>query len=176
VKPKPIGRKYLLDLGQIYTFLHLRARNLRPGFIKKPSIGNRFYELGAERFVDSYFSIKYYFIKFFFYLFYCFLIFKIKIYANVKTPKRKLGKIVQRYSFKFPVQYFTKNQGARNKRGGGGKVGSLGLVVDAKFYKNSNKEKRRIGKRGNKIVLLDSLTQFLLLQFGARMYCIAYIV
>ena len=76
-------------------------------------------------------------------------------------------------NFQFSTSLRTKDH--ETKRGGEGE-GSLGLVVDAKFYKNSNKEKRRIGKRGNKIVLLDSLTQFLLLQFGARMYCIAYIV
>ena len=75
-------------------------------------------------------------------------------------------------NFQFSTSLRTKDH--ETKRGEG--EGSLGLVVDAKFYKNSNKEKRRIGKRGNKIVLLDSLTQFLLLQFGAHMYCIAYIV
>ena len=64
VKPKPIGRKYLLDLGQIYTFLHLRARNLRPGFIKNPSIGNRFSQMGLGNFVGiNMFLKKYYFIR-----------------------------------------------------------------------------------------------------------------
>ena len=45
------------------------------------------------------FGKKYYYIQFVYIL--IFLNFLKKTYTNVKTPKRKLGSFVQRYSFKF---------------------------------------------------------------------------
>ena len=61
--------------------------------------------MGSVSFVDSRFVIRNVFSCGFF------SISQTKIYANVKTPKRKPGSFVQRYSFKFRAQgYVSKNK------------------------------------------------------------------
>ena len=62
--------------------------------------------MGSGRFVNNnIFVMKYYFFQFV-HILYFIRISQIKIYTNVKTPKRKLGSSVQRYSFKFQAQCF----------------------------------------------------------------------
>ena len=75
----------------------IRAQNLRQG-IMKTSFKTRVLRMGLGSFVDiSIFAMKYYFFQFV-YILHFIRICQIKIYRNVKTPKRKLD---QRYSLNF---------------------------------------------------------------------------
>ena len=78
-----------------------RDQNLRQGIVLKTSFKTRVSRMGLGSFVNiNIFVMKYCFIQFV-YILNFFRISEIKINTNVKTPKRKPGSFVQRYSFKF---------------------------------------------------------------------------
>ena len=81
-----------------------RAQNLKQGNILKTSFKTWVSRMGLGRVVNiNIFVMKYYFIQF---------VYILNFFSNllnqnlqsVKTPKRKLGSFVQRYSFKFRAQ------------------------------------------------------------------------
>ena len=79
-------------------------QNLRQGIVLKTSFKTRVSRMRLGSFVNiNIFVMKYCFIQFV-YILNFFRISEIKINTNVKTPKRKLGSFVQRYSFKFRAQ------------------------------------------------------------------------
>ena len=87
------------------TVLYPEPGSLRQSLVMKPSFVNPVSWMGSDSFVDiNIFAKKYYFMYSFFTFSSCFLISQIKIYANVYTPRSKIGNFVQRYSLKFPAQ------------------------------------------------------------------------
>ena len=86
------------------SFYLSQSQNLRQGIVMKTSLETRVSQIGLDSFVDINIFVKN-IILFSFFKFSIFLrISQIKIYTNVKTPKRKLESFVQRYSLKFRAQ------------------------------------------------------------------------
>ena len=77
------------------------AQNLRHGIVMKTSFKTRVSRMGLGSFVDINISVMIYYFIWFLHILHFYRIASIKIHTNVKTPKRKLGSFVQRYSFKF---------------------------------------------------------------------------
>ena len=67
----------------------------------KTSFKTRVSRMGLGSFVDINIFVMIYYFIWFLHILHFFRIASIKIHTNVKTPKRKLGSFVQRYSFKF---------------------------------------------------------------------------
>jgi len=90
---------FMLEFMTLYT-IH-RAQNLRQGIDMKTSFETRVSQTGLGSLVD----INIYVLNIF--LSYSPFLFNLlnQNLQNVKTPKRKLGSFVQRYSFKFRAQY-----------------------------------------------------------------------
>ena len=87
--------------GLIKLVTKSRTQNLRQGIVMKTSFKTRVLRMELLQFCEyQYFVMKYFVINFFKFSIF-FKISVIKIYTNVKTPKRKLGSFVLRYSFKF---------------------------------------------------------------------------
>ena len=88
----------------VHMYTTDRAQNLKQGIVMKTSFETRVSRMGLGSFVDiNIFVMKYFFLLSFF----TFSIFVKSLKSNlqnVKTPKRKLGSFVQRYSFKFRAQ------------------------------------------------------------------------